>query len=136
MSNGPNPGWYADPAGGGHERWWDGTAWTQALRAHPGDAQHRRATSPEGAASEVPGLRASPASEPNIAGGGRPERKKRTSRLIGVTAGALLLIGIVSFGMLRAGPTASDTTAGDLSTTRLEAETSETPEGGDVEAVE
>lgn len=28
-----SPGWYADPSGGGGERWWDGNAWTQHVRA-------------------------------------------------------------------------------------------------------
>lgn len=28
---GPGPGWYADPGGVGHQRWWDGTNWTQHL---------------------------------------------------------------------------------------------------------
>ncbi|MEV8041389.1 DUF2510 domain-containing protein [Arthrobacter sp. NPDC080082] len=38
----PAPGWYADPAGSGYLRWWDGTAWTGYLSAghlsagHPG----------------------------------------------------------------------------------------------------
>jgi Protein of unknown function (DUF2510) len=27
----PPPGWYADPAGGGGWRWWDGTRWTEHL---------------------------------------------------------------------------------------------------------
>jgi hypothetical protein len=27
------PGWYADPAGGGGKRWWDGTRWTEHVRA-------------------------------------------------------------------------------------------------------
>jgi uncharacterized protein DUF2510/uncharacterized protein DUF4328 len=26
--SGPPPGWYADPAGSGGQRWWDGTRWT------------------------------------------------------------------------------------------------------------
>jgi hypothetical protein len=26
------PGWYADPAGGGGKRWWDGTVWTANVR--------------------------------------------------------------------------------------------------------
>lgn len=26
-------GWYADPAGGGGQRWWDGTTWTSQLRS-------------------------------------------------------------------------------------------------------
>jgi hypothetical protein len=27
---GAPPGWYADPAGGPGQRWWDGYAWTEA----------------------------------------------------------------------------------------------------------
>lgn len=31
MTDAPPPGWYADPAGGGGQRWWDGTAWSQLV---------------------------------------------------------------------------------------------------------
>lgn len=34
----PAPGWYPDPASSAHERWWDGQAWTGALRDGPGAA--------------------------------------------------------------------------------------------------
>jgi hypothetical protein len=33
--NAPAPGWYADPVEPHRERWWDGTAWTDAARAAP-----------------------------------------------------------------------------------------------------
>jgi hypothetical protein len=29
------PGWYADPAGGGGQRWWDGAAWAQDVQPSP-----------------------------------------------------------------------------------------------------
>lgn len=28
VAQGPPPGWYVDPAGSTHQRWWDGTTWT------------------------------------------------------------------------------------------------------------
>lgn len=31
----PEPGWYADPVGDYDLRWWDGTAWTEAVRTGP-----------------------------------------------------------------------------------------------------
>jgi uncharacterized protein YxjI len=31
----PPPGWYADPAGSGGTRWWDGQGWTQHVQAPP-----------------------------------------------------------------------------------------------------
>src|SRR5213080_2855878 len=32
---GPSAGWYADPAGSPHLRWWDGYQWTAHLAAYP-----------------------------------------------------------------------------------------------------
>lgn len=31
MTSGPQPGWYADPAGAAHLRWWDGGRWTDRI---------------------------------------------------------------------------------------------------------
>jgi hypothetical protein len=33
ITTGPPPGWYADPDGGSHKRWWDGTTWTEHRQA-------------------------------------------------------------------------------------------------------
>ena len=34
-ADGPEPGWYFDPDGGDHERFWNGQAWTEHRRAKP-----------------------------------------------------------------------------------------------------
>ena len=34
-SAGPDPGWYFDPDGGDHERFWNGEAWTEHRRSKP-----------------------------------------------------------------------------------------------------
>ncbi|PPF26034.1 hypothetical protein C5C34_00915 [Rathayibacter rathayi] len=34
-ASGPRAGWYPDPAGSSRQRWWDGTGWTESLRAAP-----------------------------------------------------------------------------------------------------
>jgi hypothetical protein len=45
--------WYADPAGSGRERYWNGSAWTEQLRDSPAFAA---ASSVAGAPSDSPGL--------------------------------------------------------------------------------
>jgi hypothetical protein len=35
ISAGPEPGWYFDPDGGDHERYWNGEAWTEHRRSKP-----------------------------------------------------------------------------------------------------
>jgi hypothetical protein len=35
ISAGPGPGWYFDPDGGDHERYWNGEAWTEHRRSKP-----------------------------------------------------------------------------------------------------
>lgn len=41
MTDAPPPGWYADPAGGGGLRWWDGTAWSQLVTPADGSPAGR-----------------------------------------------------------------------------------------------
>jgi uncharacterized RDD family membrane protein YckC len=91
----PPPGWYADPAGSGGTRWWDGTAWTdQVGRSAPG-GQPGYGQPGYGAAGHLPAGPpgyAEPAGAPAAWPGGPP--------LAGVGARfvALLLDGLIVAG--------------------------------------
>lgn len=74
MSSSPPPGWYRDPSYPLTERWWDGAAWTD----------HRR--QPE------------PLPQPPT-----PERPGRTKVIALVAAGAVLVTGAVTGGVLLLG---------------------------------
>ena len=52
---GAPPGWYADPAGGPGQRWWDGYSWSEAtvLPQHPPPPPWAGAAAPQGPASQV-----------------------------------------------------------------------------------
>ena len=52
---GAPPGWYADPAGGPGQRWWDGYAWSEAtvLPQHPPPPPWAGAAAPQGPATQV-----------------------------------------------------------------------------------
>src|ERR1700722_4095695 len=52
---GAPPGWYADPAGGPGQRWWDGYAWSEAtvLPQHPPPPPWASAAAPQGPATQV-----------------------------------------------------------------------------------
>jgi hypothetical protein len=55
-AEGPEVDWYADPAGSGGERWWDGQAWTTRLKPSPqaDTAQNRSASSSRANFGELP----------------------------------------------------------------------------------
>lgn len=46
-STSPIAGWYPDPIFTGHQRWWDGTAWTERSRSAPGPTLSPRPRAPE-----------------------------------------------------------------------------------------
>lgn len=47
-----DPGWYPDPQGGGGQRWWDGTAWTQHV--HPAPPPQPPVSQPQPVSSPQP----------------------------------------------------------------------------------
>ena len=53
MSN-PVQGWYADPAGTGQLRWWDGAQWTDRFQAAPAANTATDSVTPNTAAQAVP----------------------------------------------------------------------------------
>lgn len=71
------PGWYPDPNGGGHVRWWDGAAWTAHVADQPG------AASPFSARER---------------GWARSTPRRRSSRRKGLVVGASLVLGIALMG--------------------------------------
>lgn len=47
MSQSPPPGWYVDPGGSGHQRWWDGSRWHAELRPLTGVSPPQEWARPE-----------------------------------------------------------------------------------------
>lgn len=82
----PRAGWYRDPAGGDDLRWWDGSRWTEAVRAHDLDdaedqIQDHDPVSSAGPKSETANqARSDPSSEPT-----RRERPSASSQSSGPT---------------------------------------------------
>lgn len=81
----PPAGWYADPAGGGGTRWWDGTAWTDQVGATgpgPGAPPSQGYPGPAG----YPGPPTAWPGGPPLAG-------------VGARFGAILLDGLILTGV-------------------------------------
>lgn len=87
MSNATPPGWYADTAAPGHERWWDGTAWTAHTRPYAAPAQ-----------PYVPAQSASPAGPGRGNGGG-----SGSGRIIAMVVAGAVVVGAAVTGAVLLG---------------------------------
>ncbi|MFF3176055.1 DUF2510 domain-containing protein [Streptomyces sp. NPDC057900] len=85
MSNATPPGWYPDTAVPGHERWWDGTAWTGHTRPYAAELP-----------PYVPARSASPAGPGRGSGGG-------SSRIIAMVVAGAVVVGAAVTGAVLLG---------------------------------
>jgi len=61
LTDAPPPGWYPDPEGGAHLRWWEGTDWTDDRRPPPVTAELQNALRATGEAAAAAAAAAAPA---------------------------------------------------------------------------
>jgi len=114
----PRPGWYSDPAGGGH-RWWDGSAWTaQVVDARRANLAARPPRAPleivpAGAARSV-GPRG--ASRPDVRSAARAES---APAWVGPTIAGLVVTGAVLVVLGSVLPWVRASAPGAVAVTRL-----------------
>ena len=104
----PVAGWYPDPEFGGHDRWWDGTQWTDSRRPSSGAAGEATTAMPAATpgtepTAAVPIATGPPSGPPPMGGppvggppgGGAPPDTNPAMRWVLAALGAVLLIGVV-----------------------------------------
>ena len=99
------PGWYPDPSGSaGSLRWWDGQQWGEQVReavgVAPEPAVEAAGAAPEPAVEAI-GAAPEPADgiEPVEPAGAGPSKLKMLGRLMAMTLGAAVGVGIVIYFM-------------------------------------
>lgn len=100
----PPPGWYGDPAGTAGSRWWNGTTWTDHVRAAP----------PNDDPPPPPGARDA---HPYPTDAALPLSMSRRARATVVVAAVALLVGVAAttvIGLRSGDPPASDRPLGQV----------------------
>ncbi len=72
----PTPGWYADPAGSGRLRWWNGTEWTEQFQTAPAAASNPSAQQQTVGGARTQQSSSTPATPAPTAGPARPAPNK------------------------------------------------------------